>query len=213
MENLKKIFARNLLQLRCDKQITQYELGIAINYSDKAVSRWERGEAIPDAYVLLQLADYFNVSVDFLLKDHDNDQLTPQVKTDTKINFKVIMGIVVVGILSIALLAYIVLHILSINEWMIFVYALPVSLIATLILNSIWNARKYNFYIISALVWSVIIAIYLSFLAYMNNNWWIILLIGIPAQIITVLCFNIKIKKAIKKFKRGRTKSLSNSEN
>lgn len=204
MENLKKTFAQNLLQLRVGKQLTQYELGDKINYSDKAVSRWERGEAIPDAYILLQLADLFGVSVDYLLKDHSSDQ-GDQIKSNTQqINFKVIMGIVIVGIFAIALLAYTVLHILDIYQWMVFIYAVPIMLLATLILNSVWLSRKHNFIIISLLIWSVLISVYLSFLTFASYNWWLILLLGIPAQIITILCFNIKITKALKKLKKAQ---------
>ena len=53
MEELKKIVAANLTALRTAKGMTQLELGEMISYSDKAISKWERGESIPDAFVLL----------------------------------------------------------------------------------------------------------------------------------------------------------------
>ena len=59
MDDLKRIVATNIATLRVNAHLTQFELGEKINYSDKAVSRWERGEAVPDAYVLLQLAELF----------------------------------------------------------------------------------------------------------------------------------------------------------
>ena len=57
MEELKKIVAANLTALRTAKGMTQLELGEMISYSDKAISKWERGESIPDAFVLLKLKE------------------------------------------------------------------------------------------------------------------------------------------------------------
>ena len=64
---LKDIVAKNLVELRKIFGFTQLEKAEKLNYSDKAVSRWERAQAIPDAKVLLQLAELFGVTVDYLL--------------------------------------------------------------------------------------------------------------------------------------------------
>ena len=61
MEDLKVIFAQNLIALRKQMKLTQIELAEKINYSDKAVSKWERGESIPDVSVLMVIANLFNV--------------------------------------------------------------------------------------------------------------------------------------------------------
>ena len=78
VENLKITVAKNIASLRTRAKLTQHELGEKINYSDKAVSRWERGDAVPDAYVLLQLAEIFSVSVDYLLSDHPENEALPE---------------------------------------------------------------------------------------------------------------------------------------
>ena len=71
MEDLKIIFARNLIMLRKQMKLTQIELAEKINYSDKAVSKWERGESIPDVSVLLSLASLFGVTIDYILGRSD----------------------------------------------------------------------------------------------------------------------------------------------
>ena len=72
MNDIKDIFAKNLSELRQASGMTQLELGERLNYSDKTVSKWERGESIPDAGMLKQIADVFGVSVDYLLEeDHE----------------------------------------------------------------------------------------------------------------------------------------------
>ena len=51
-EQLKQTVANNIAQLRKSKGLTQLELAERLNYSDKAVSKWERGEGLPDVLVL-----------------------------------------------------------------------------------------------------------------------------------------------------------------
>ena len=68
------VIAGNIGKLRREAGMTQLELAEELNYSDKAVSKWERGESIPDVIILKQLADRFSVSVDFLLRaDHPSE--------------------------------------------------------------------------------------------------------------------------------------------
>ena len=52
--------------LRLEKGMTQLELAVSIGVSDKAVSKWERGDGTPDVFVLKQIADLYGVTVDFL---------------------------------------------------------------------------------------------------------------------------------------------------
>ena len=57
MEELKDIIAHNLVAYRKAAGLTQAEIADKLNYSDKAVSKWERGEGMPDVAVLKTLAD------------------------------------------------------------------------------------------------------------------------------------------------------------
>ena len=188
MSALKQIVAANIVSLRTASHMTQLELGEKLNYSDKAISRWERGEAIPDAGVLLQLSQLFGVTVDYLLHEHAENP--PAEKLPPRhIDHKTIALITFVGVWTVALFIFIVFYLLNHIQWLPFVYALPISLIVLLVLNSIWGKRKANLYILSALNWSVLATIYLSFL---QQNWWILFLLGIPAQIIICLSFRIR---------------------
>ena len=54
--------------LRRAKGLTQRELAELLNVSDKAVSRWERGDAAPDLSVIPALAELFGVTADELLR-------------------------------------------------------------------------------------------------------------------------------------------------
>ena len=77
LSELKLISASNIIKLRTQNEMTQAELGAKLNYSDKTISKWERGEAIPDAYVLMQMAEIFGVSVDYLMDRTDRKDPYP----------------------------------------------------------------------------------------------------------------------------------------
>ncbi len=190
MEDLKVITASNIINLRTAKGMTQAELGELLNYSDKSVSKWERAEAVPDAYVLKKMSEIFGVSVDYLLNSHDSWEKPESFKKEER-NFhsRIITTLVIAGIWTLAFLIYIIGWLLDANWWLVFVYALPVSLITLLVLNSVWEQGKNNRHIIYGLVASLFIAAYLTFMSF--NPWQIFLLL-IPAEFIVFLSFRIK---------------------
>lgn len=192
LEELKVIFASNLIRLRTDAGLTQAELAEKINYSDKSVSKWERGEALPDVMVTKQLADLFGVTVDFMLTSHDEWKPTP---TKTSVSTSTITAVVQVGIWTAAVLLFIIFWRLGRHLWIIFAAAAPVSLTTLLVLNSIWNRKRYHIAITSALVISVLFLLYLIFFKY---NVWELAFLVIPAIALVWLSFRIRRKKAQK---------------
>ena len=170
--------------------MTQAELGELLNYSDKSVSKWERAEAVPDAYVLKKMSGIFGVSVDYLLNSHDSWERPESFKKEER-NFhsNIITILVIFGIWTLAFLIYIIGWLLEANWWLLFIYAVPVSLITFLVLNSVWEQGKNNRHIIYALVASVFITVYLTFRSY---NPWQILLLLVPAEFLVFLSFRIK---------------------
>lgn len=204
MDDLKKIVAKNISDLRIKNSLTQLELAEKLNYSDKAVSKWERGESIPDIAVLRQIADLFGVTLDYLVtEDHSenqnkysNESAIKEEKHKRNRIFITSMSLVLVWI--IAALTFMVLHQLNSEysllhyEWLAFIYALPVTFIVWLVLNSIWFNKRNNFLIISLLMWTALIAIYLSLLLFLNLNLWMAFAIGVLGQVIILLWSRIK---------------------
>lgn len=188
MENFRKIVAENIIKLRTAQGMTQAELGEKLNYSDKSISKWERADALPDAYILKQIATLFDVSVDYLLSEHPEGEKF-RVKKQRNYSRSVISTITLIGIWTVALFAFVVTWLLSSPVWLIFIYTVPVSLIVLLVLNSIWGIGKLNMFIISGIVWGLITCVYLTFY---QSNWWQLFIVGVPAQIIIVLSFYIK---------------------
>lgn len=190
MDDLKVITASNIINLRTAKGMTQAELGELLSYSDKSVSKWERAEAVPDAYVLKKMSEIFGVTVDYILNSHDSWEKPESFKkAERGFRSKVITAVAIAGIWTLAFFIYIIGWLLESNWWLLFIYALPVSLITLLVLNSVWESGKNNRHIIYALVASIFLTIYLTFISY---NPWQILLLLIPAELIVFLSFRIK---------------------
>ncbi len=197
MEELKLIFSKNLTTLRKKVSLTQAELAEKLNYSDKAVSKWERAEAIPDASILKQMASFFNVTIDFLLNEHNEEDLNSvevivnEAKKSLNNNRLIITFVSIIGIWLIALLVFIVLQKNSCpNDWWCFIIPIPVSALVSFIFSCIWASKNLRFMTLSLFLWSLLLVLFIV----LNYNW-LLFLIGIPMQIITILCFNIKKTK------------------
>ena len=198
MKELKFIIAKNIQKLRQEKGMTQLELAEKINYSDKSVSKWERGESLPDIVVLKTIADLFEVTLDYMVNEEHKERPVAQEMIDRNYrrNCRIITG---TSILIVFLMATLIFGILfmffpgTLYPWLCYVYAIPAAIIVWLVFNSIWFEPRKNFIIVSLLVWSLLIALYLTF-SILGFFIWPILLVGVPAQIIIWMWSKIKNK-------------------
>ncbi|MDW5473836.1 helix-turn-helix transcriptional regulator [Limosilactobacillus reuteri] len=62
-------FAKQLKKLRTDKGLSQEDIAQKIHVTRQAVSRWEAGSSVPDLEAAVQLAAFFDVSLDWLVLD------------------------------------------------------------------------------------------------------------------------------------------------
>jgi len=191
LSELKLVTASNIIKLRTGAGMTQAELGAALNYSDKTISKWERGEAIPDAWVLTQMAEIFGVSVDMLLSSHDKWQPAPDPDAvpDRSYSVNMIIAVAVIGVWTLALTAFVALWLVGIIRWQIFVVALPVSILTYLVLICVFGKRRHLQYVIAVFVFSLFLTVYLLFL---HSNPWQIFLICVLAEVLVFLSCNIK---------------------
>ena len=187
MDELKNIVASNLIELRVASGMTQSQLAEKINYSDKSVSKWERAEAIPDVAVLKNIADVFGVTVDYLITTHDRWEKKPK-KEKRIVSRQMIIAVSVMGIWAVAFVAFVILWLMERVVWQIFLGAVPVSLITLLVLHSVFERGKYNFWIVTALMLSVLSFVYFLFLRY---NWWQIFLLAVPLELVIFFGFRI----------------------
>ena len=198
MQELKFIIAKNIQKLRQEKGMTQLELAEKLNYSDKTVSKWERGESLPDIVVLKNIADIFEVTLDYLVEaEHEGKPVTREMMDrNYRRNCYIITG---TSIFIVALMATLIFVILAMifpgtsYPWLCYAYAIPSALIVWLVFNSIWFNPRRNFLIVSLLVWSLLLALYLTF-SMMGFHIWPIFLVGIPAQLIIWMWSKLKNK-------------------
>lgn len=192
MEELRTVIANNLMNLRKASKLTQLELAEKLNYSDKAISKWERGESLPDIILLKQIADMYNVNVDYLMQEHSfND--AKKHKPKSRFNNKLIITLLACLVVWVcAVIVYVNLWIIKdFNYWMIWIWALPVSAIVLIVFSSIWGKRRDILISVSLLIWSFLASCYLQFIKY---NIWTIFLLGVPLQVAVFLWGKIKTK-------------------
>ena len=191
-----EILAQNLVKYRKTAKLTQAELSGKINYSDKAVSKWERGECAPDIFVLKQIANLYGITVDKLLVEQKEIKFSPNYNLPKKRFIIAMLSVLLVWLVAVACYAFISLIFPTITEtWMFFIYALPITFIVALVLTSVWGRNLLNCIISSLLTWTVLLAVYLSLYLYLTNvppSLWLIFLIGIPLQFLIILWFAYK---------------------
>jgi hypothetical protein len=76
---------------------------------------------------------------------------------------------------------------MAVRHWLAFLYAVPVSCVLWLIFNSIWFNSRRNFLIVSALMWSVLASIHITFLVFGYPEVWLMYILGAPGQAIILI--------------------------
>ena len=190
MNDLNIIIGKNLMMLRKKKGLTQLQLAEQFNYSDKSISKWEKGEAMPAIDILKNLAEFYNVSLDYLTQQ-EHPETTPTENKEKKlvINRYAIALLAIVAVWIFATICFSQFKIiLNIVEWRFFIWAIPISFVLAIIFNSIWGKSIMTYVYISLFVWSTLVGLYYEFLSY---NMWEIFIIGIPIQLAIYLTSRI----------------------
>lgn len=205
LSDLKLITASNIINLRTKAEMTQAQLGAELNYSDKTISKWERGEAIPDAYVLTEMAEIFGVTVDYLLTSHDAWEAVPDEGAVPERSFSswVLISLVMVAMWTTAITVFVVLWLCGILWWRTFVIMLPLSTLVLVILMAVFKKNKYLQFAIAAFVLSIFVMLY--FFVPVKRPWQLFL-IAVPAVAIVFLACNIR-KKPFRKKKKSSKKA------
>lgn len=188
-EKLKENFSHNLACYRRRAGLTQLELAEKLNYSDKSVSKWERGDGLPDLLVVATIAGLFGMTVDDMIGDKE-------IRKPLLHRNKIIITILSIGL--VLLLAAILFFVFELTlkhypTWHMFVYALPTAAIVNLVLGCCWWNRVYQFVSVSLLIWAIPAAIFIivsTFYILPKLN--LIFIISAVLQLMTVLWFLMK---------------------
>ena len=144
---------------------------------------------MPAPAVIESIAAALGVSPEELTEPHGGWQ---KCESHRHVSTGNITAVVQLGIWTLALLLFVIFWMIEKPVWLFFIAALPVSLIAMLVLNSLWFDRRANQYIVAALVLSLFLLVYYIFRAY--TPWKIFLLLA-PAEAIVFLSHHISKHK------------------
>ncbi len=194
--DIKSVIAKNIAALRKSLGWTQTELAQKLNYSDKAVSKWERAESTPDVTVLKDMADILDVPIGYLLEDEHPAaakpaRIAPRHRTRNRVIIALLSASAVFFVVTVL---YVLSGLLGFTicdpSWLLYVYAIPPALAVLLVFSAIWGRKTLIIITVSLTIWSILLCIFVSFEA---SNMWMVFLIGIPAQIIVMLAGTMKL--------------------
>lgn len=187
--------ARNIITYRKRCNLTQLQLAEKLSYSDKAISKWERGEGVPDTLVMIELCEIFNVSLNDLISDKPKKEKKPYFFRNRLIIPFLSCAIAwIVAIVAFAVGGMIIRE--KANLWIVFIYAININFIILVVFASLWWTKIIKFLSVTGLIWSTCLSVYLSLNMYIpleeGNNYWMVFLIGVPVELFFGFLFLLK---------------------
>ena len=194
MKDIKPIIAKNLSALRKRDGLTQAELAEKLNYSDKAISRWERGDTLPDINVLYQICEFYGIDMNTLVSD-DVEEITEDREMQKR--NKIYKFCLLAMMLAVVWLITTILFLYS-GKWVVFVWAVPVSSTVLMIISrKLIISNIVTLVNSSVFIWGLLTSAFLSFLVY-GHIVWALFLIGLPLQFIVTMRFVLRRVKPSK---------------
>lgn len=187
-EIIKTNFAYNLANLRRKFGMTQSELALKLNYSDKSISKWERAEGLPDVCVLSNIAELFGVTVNDLIYEKQKKKKPAYTRNRVIIT---LLSAALVWLVAVS--AFFLFGVLmpAFNAWILFIYAIPVTAVVMIVFSCIWWNKLCRFLSVSALLWTLPLSFYLTF---QKSGMALIFVVAAVLQAMAVLWFLMKKK-------------------
>ena len=200
MENENKqqeLLAKNLVYYRKASGLTQLELAEKFNYSDKSISKWERGEGFPDVFVLKSLADFYGINVDDFYSEEHKKIAVKHSQRRKQIFIRLLsIGIgILVTFLTFFLLDTLLPNDVAFKPWLVFIYGLLIISIIWLVWEFIYHKRFNRMLATSAVIWTAALSIFLTFYVILEKNLYLIFIVAIPLQVLEILWFLFRNKK------------------
>ncbi len=219
-KDLNTIIGGNLLKLRKNMKLTQLEVAEKFNYSDKSISKWEKGESLPNVEILCELANFYGVTLNDLTNKNEIETNTSSKKSKKKEKvlvpraFSTHLMITLLSIAAVWVLAttlFVILKLcLKINYYTIFLWAGVASCVVLIVFNSIWGRMRYLFPILTIMLWLTLATLQIQILIHSNLNIWPVYFLGIPLQVLIIL-WGALIKKP-KWFYKKKDENTANNQ-
>ena len=195
MEDYSKIVAKNIVALRKTQDLTQQDFAKILNYSDKTISKWELGYAIPSVETLKQIADYFGVTVDYFLEEHEEVEAKQLPIMDRNIRRILIMVLFDLFFLLSATTVFAALATVegSTIYWPVFLWAVTLCFFFNSICsNRWWKHTLWPYILVSGTIWSSLISLYITVIfADFHYNFWYLFFVGLPIQLAAIIILSL----------------------
>ncbi len=192
--NQQELLAKNLAYYRKASGLTQLELADKFNYSDKSVSKWERGEGFPDIFVLKSLADFYGITVDdFYQSEHKAVKVSQNKKR--KQTYLKLLSIGINWIVTV--LTFFLLNTLlsrfapdaPFEPWLTFIYGTLTTGIILLVWEFIYHNRFLRMIAASIIIWTAALSLFLTFLVVMKLALPLLFVVAIPVEILEIIWY------------------------
>jgi len=197
--NQQELLAKNLVYYRKASGLTQLELAEKFNYSDKSISKWERGEGFPDIFVLKSLADFYGITVDdFYSLEHK--KVTVQQSKKRK---QIYMRLLSFGICwLVTVLTFFLLDTLLGKDysgpfatWLVFIYGTLANSIIFLVWEYIYHYRFTRMIAASLVIWTATLSLYLTFKVINLADLVLAFVVAAALQVLEIIWFLYRRKK------------------
>lgn len=192
MNTIKMNFAENLILLRKRYGYTQLALAEKLSYSDKAVSKWERGEALPDVQTVGEIAHLFHLTIDELLYNTpEHIQKISKQREQNPYRWK-LSFLIVSSVWLLAIFLFVILNLILVQKplWLTFIAAVPASMIVFLVFAILTKRKLLILFFVASLTVSSSL---LAFLTIKHPNNWLLFLLVIP--VLFVVGFALPYRK------------------
>lgn len=196
MDEINELVAKNLQALRKARHLTQQEFAETLGYSDKSISKWELGKAIPSAEILLQIADFYGVTVDSILRGPIEVQTSPKEEDKKKNTNKIAIACLAASFIVLAATCVFVNGVISLQTfdyWIVFLWVIPaVGLLDGILVKKFWGKGLAETILFSVFIWGLLLSFSLTFYFFLDQNIFFVFFVGIPLQASLLLYETIK---------------------
>lgn len=112
-------FNEKLIKLRKEMGLSQEELGNKLNVARQTVSKWELGETTPEMDKLIKMSEIFNITLDELIKDKNNDENINNTNSQklAGLVIKILKGLgIFLIVIAIAVVSLMIISFVSFNK-------------------------------------------------------------------------------------------------
>ncbi len=196
MADYSQIVAKNLISLRKSRDLTQQDFAKIINYSDKTISKWELGYAIPNVETLKDIADYYGVTIDYLLEPHQEIESNVMPIMDRRVRRILIMALFDLFFLTAGATVFAAIATSATDHmtfWPVFLWAVTLALLFNSICsNQWWKHTLWPYIFVSASIWMILISLYFTLIyANMTYNFWYLFFLGLPVQMAAIIILSL----------------------